>query len=327
MSFGENVYRGRGGSSQAARLFRAPRPESAPPLPPHGPTPPPGLKPRPFPGRAPPLPPERAGTWWRPQPQEYAGSRLAEALGEGAERTVPAALFARRRVGGGSGLRVRWARERWRPSGSTSSASSSSGTPPWESRASCTASSGPLSWSALPACDPTVGVDFFSRLLEIEPGKRIKLQLWDTAGQERFRVGPRRHGTLPRDRTAPPSSWGPLPKRWPHRPRVSSSGPSSRKCKHFPILASLCPSSSRDDFLLLNFSLLSLASISCAPFPFFLSRLNPGHPHQLLLPSALALLAFNPQLFGSPAAYSPNSASLAAHALTAALLQAPLFLL
>ncbi|DAA22467.1 TPA: rab-related GTP-binding protein-like, partial [Bos taurus] len=37
-----------------------------------------------------------------------------------------------------------------------------------------------------PACDPTVGVDFFSRLLEIEPGKRIKLQLWDTAGQERF---------------------------------------------------------------------------------------------------------------------------------------------
>ncbi|XP_006628171.1 ras-related protein Rab-39A [Lepisosteus oculatus] len=35
--------------------------------------------------------------------------------------------------------------------------------------------------------DPTVGVDFFARLVEIEPGKRIKLQLWDTAGQERFR--------------------------------------------------------------------------------------------------------------------------------------------
>ena len=35
--------------------------------------------------------------------------------------------------------------------------------------------------------DPTVGVDFFSRLVEIEPGKRVKLQLWDTAGQERFR--------------------------------------------------------------------------------------------------------------------------------------------
>ncbi|KAL7875779.1 hypothetical protein AOLI_G00107420 [Acnodon oligacanthus] len=33
----------------------------------------------------------------------------------------------------------------------------------------------------------TIGVDFFSRLVEIEPGKRIKLQIWDTAGQERFR--------------------------------------------------------------------------------------------------------------------------------------------
>lgn len=40
-------------------------------------------------------------------------------------------------------------------------------------------------------CDPTVGVDFFSRLVEIEPGKRIKLQLWDTAGQERFRYSRR----------------------------------------------------------------------------------------------------------------------------------------
>lgn len=44
-------------------------------------------------------------------------------------------------------------------------------------------------------CDPTVGVDFFSRLVEIEPGKRIKLQLWDTAGQERFRY---RQPTPPR---------------------------------------------------------------------------------------------------------------------------------
>ncbi|XP_078618764.1 ras-related protein Rab-39B-like [Branchiostoma floridae x Branchiostoma japonicum] len=35
--------------------------------------------------------------------------------------------------------------------------------------------------------DPTVGVDFFARLMEVEPGKRVKLQLWDTAGQERFR--------------------------------------------------------------------------------------------------------------------------------------------
>jgi len=35
--------------------------------------------------------------------------------------------------------------------------------------------------------DPTVGVDFFSRLVTLKNGSRIKLQLWDTAGQERFR--------------------------------------------------------------------------------------------------------------------------------------------
>lgn len=35
--------------------------------------------------------------------------------------------------------------------------------------------------------DPTVGVDFYARLIEIQPSTRIKLQLWDTAGQERFR--------------------------------------------------------------------------------------------------------------------------------------------
>lgn len=40
-----------------------------------------------------------------------------------------------------------------------------------------------------PASDPTVGVDFFSRLVEVEAGKRVKLQIWDTAGQERFRWG------------------------------------------------------------------------------------------------------------------------------------------
>ncbi|KAJ8982270.1 hypothetical protein NQ317_007242 [Molorchus minor] len=33
--------------------------------------------------------------------------------------------------------------------------------------------------------DPTVGVDFFARLIEVKDGTRIKLQLWDTAGQER----------------------------------------------------------------------------------------------------------------------------------------------
>ncbi|XP_063048418.1 ras-related protein Rab-42a [Engraulis encrasicolus] len=35
--------------------------------------------------------------------------------------------------------------------------------------------------------DPTVGVDFYARSVDIEPGVKIKLQLWDTAGQERFR--------------------------------------------------------------------------------------------------------------------------------------------
>ncbi|ELU18712.1 hypothetical protein CAPTEDRAFT_6646 [Capitella teleta] len=36
-------------------------------------------------------------------------------------------------------------------------------------------------------CDPTVGVDFYARLVGVKPGVRVKLQLWDTAGQERFR--------------------------------------------------------------------------------------------------------------------------------------------
>ncbi|CAG0917312.1 unnamed protein product [Notodromas monacha] len=35
--------------------------------------------------------------------------------------------------------------------------------------------------------DPTVGVDFFSKVVQLNDGSRIKLQLWDTAGQERFR--------------------------------------------------------------------------------------------------------------------------------------------
>ena len=35
--------------------------------------------------------------------------------------------------------------------------------------------------------DPTVGVDFFARLVNVRGGVRVKLQLWDTAGQERFR--------------------------------------------------------------------------------------------------------------------------------------------
>lgn len=36
-------------------------------------------------------------------------------------------------------------------------------------------------------CEPTVGVDFFARLVEVSEDVRVKLQLWDTAGQERFR--------------------------------------------------------------------------------------------------------------------------------------------
>ena len=35
--------------------------------------------------------------------------------------------------------------------------------------------------------DPTVGVDFYAKIVEVKPGIRIKLQIWDTAGQERFR--------------------------------------------------------------------------------------------------------------------------------------------
>jgi Ras-related protein Rab-39B len=31
--------------------------------------------------------------------------------------------------------------------------------------------------------DPTVGVDFYARIIEIKPGVRIKLQIWDTGSQ------------------------------------------------------------------------------------------------------------------------------------------------
>uniref|UniRef100_A0ACB8FRJ2 Ras- protein Rab-42 n=2 Tax=Sphaerodactylus townsendi TaxID=933632 RepID=A0ACB8FRJ2_9SAUR len=34
---------------------------------------------------------------------------------------------------------------------------------------------------------PTVGVEFYSKVMELPPGIKVKLQLWDTAGQERFR--------------------------------------------------------------------------------------------------------------------------------------------
>ena len=35
--------------------------------------------------------------------------------------------------------------------------------------------------------DPTIGIDFASRILELQDGMRVKLQCWDTAGQEKFR--------------------------------------------------------------------------------------------------------------------------------------------
>ncbi|XP_030075862.1 ras-related protein Rab-39B-like [Microcaecilia unicolor] len=38
--------------------------------------------------------------------------------------------------------------------------------------------------SGLPS---TVGVEYYIRMLQVEPGVRVKLQIWDTAGQERFR--------------------------------------------------------------------------------------------------------------------------------------------
>uniref|UniRef100_A0A674J6W5 Uncharacterized protein n=1 Tax=Terrapene triunguis TaxID=2587831 RepID=A0A674J6W5_9SAUR len=42
--------------------------------------------------------------------------------------------------------------------------------------------------SFIPAPCPTVGVEFYSKMMELPPGIKVKLQLWDTAGQERFRV-------------------------------------------------------------------------------------------------------------------------------------------
>jgi len=36
--------------------------------------------------------------------------------------------------------------------------------------------------------EPTIGVEFGSRLIDLEDGRKIKLQIWDTAGQESFRA-------------------------------------------------------------------------------------------------------------------------------------------
>ena len=35
--------------------------------------------------------------------------------------------------------------------------------------------------------EATVGVDFYSKVVEVGNKTRVKLQMWDTAGQERFR--------------------------------------------------------------------------------------------------------------------------------------------
>ncbi|XP_006538910.1 ras-related protein Rab-42 isoform X1 [Mus musculus] len=43
--------------------------------------------------------------------------------------------------------------------------------------------------AAEPDPEPTVGVEFYSRALQLPAGLRVKLQLWDTAGQECFRCG------------------------------------------------------------------------------------------------------------------------------------------
>jgi len=34
----------------------------------------------------------------------------------------------------------------------------------------------------------TIGVEFATRILEMEDGKKVKVQIWDTAGQERYRA-------------------------------------------------------------------------------------------------------------------------------------------
>eukprot|EP00743_Colponemidia_sp_Colp-15_P014292 GILK01016873.1.p1 GENE.GILK01016873.1~~GILK01016873.1.p1 ORF type:complete len:205 (+),score=15.84 GILK01016873.1:141-755(+) len=34
---------------------------------------------------------------------------------------------------------------------------------------------------------PTIGLDFMSKVVEVDPKRSVRLELWDTAGQERFR--------------------------------------------------------------------------------------------------------------------------------------------
>ena len=42
--------------------------------------------------------------------------------------------------------------------------------------------------SFTPSFITTIGIDFRIRMIDMEGGKRIKIQIWDTAGQERFRT-------------------------------------------------------------------------------------------------------------------------------------------
>ena len=41
--------------------------------------------------------------------------------------------------------------------------------------------------------DGTLGLEFYTKIVTVADGKRVKLRLWDTAGQERFRSLPRVH--------------------------------------------------------------------------------------------------------------------------------------
>lgn len=36
--------------------------------------------------------------------------------------------------------------------------------------------------------EPTIGTDFFSKVVDVGEGRSAKLQIWDTAGQEKYRA-------------------------------------------------------------------------------------------------------------------------------------------
>lgn len=73
---------------------------------------------------------------------------------------------------------------------------------------------------------PTVGVEFYSRALQLPAGPRVKLQLWDTAGHERYRCGAVGRGVGPTEGVdARPPGQGVPQKSQPQRPKESSRGP------------------------------------------------------------------------------------------------------